>query len=64
MKCEKTISGKHLFMPIEGIQLEIWVAHGIEHPQKCVACGLIDDVNHSNESLYPRTKEVENLCVE
>jgi hypothetical protein len=53
MKCEKTVSGKHLFMPLylpnlfdgsrEFRELEVWKEHGVDKPMKCVACGIIDD---------------------
>lgn len=51
-KCKKTLSGSHLFMPMykgwiteyEAIKLEIWKAHGVDNPKKCIACGIIDDL--------------------
>lgn len=44
--CSKTISGQHLFMPIEWADAhlhKVFEVHGVKQPMKCVACGMIDD---------------------
>lgn len=54
-KCPKTMSGKHLFMPMfmgwldgnskEWRMAQTWKIHGVDNPQECIACGIIDDLD-------------------
>lgn len=47
-KCTMTLSGKHLFMPIQYLEAwlaQVYEAHGIKNPQLCVFCKMVDDMN-------------------
>ncbi len=52
--CLKSLSGKHLFMPLEMIKGQgdilksIYKIHGVKNPLICVACQVINDLDEGD----------------
>lgn len=50
--CTKTMSGRHLFMPVEWMdarESRVWEIHGVTKIAKCMACGMFDDEMEENQ---------------
>ncbi len=61
-ECAQTLSGKHLFMPLQDHELTIWLAHGIQ-PLKCEACQIINDLNEV-EKLEDNPLKLDKITLE